>query len=62
VKEKVERLWDAGICHGDMAWRNAAIMDGDNVMLLDLGRAHCMTPAAARFQELGDVEHLYYSA
>jgi tRNA A-37 threonylcarbamoyl transferase component Bud32 len=60
VKEQLESLWRAGICHGDVAWRNVAVSDCGDVMLLDLGLSRCMATDAARSEDLRSVEELCY--
>jgi tRNA A-37 threonylcarbamoyl transferase component Bud32 len=61
VVAQVKRLWKAGICHGDIAWRNIAVSEDGNVMLLDLGLSHMATDAA-RSEEWEAVERLKWTA
>jgi tRNA A-37 threonylcarbamoyl transferase component Bud32 len=59
VKAKIARLWKAGICHGDVAWRNIAILEGANdAVLLDLGLSECMHAEKARSMDNPWVERL----
>jgi tRNA A-37 threonylcarbamoyl transferase component Bud32 len=55
---QLKRLWRAGICHGDIAWRNIAISDTGEVILLDLGLS-CMVTDAARSEDLSSLEQLF---
>jgi tRNA A-37 threonylcarbamoyl transferase component Bud32 len=59
VKAKIARLWKAGIRHGDVAWRNIAILEGANdAVLLDLGLSECMDAEEARRMDNPWVERL----
>jgi tRNA A-37 threonylcarbamoyl transferase component Bud32 len=63
VKHKLELLWQEGICHGDVAWRNIVILKGgQDAMLLDLGRAQYVDDEkTAREIDLPGVQTLSYS-
>jgi tRNA A-37 threonylcarbamoyl transferase component Bud32 len=61
VCEQVKKLWKEGICHGDVAWRNVAISETGEVILLDLGLSQRMSNAA-RCKDQRDLDKLLKTA